>query len=98
MCFGWFKKDKVEEVVEEVPVERKSVDDLVQSIQDLVVQLNLVVEDNKKLEEKIKQLEQEKQNEYEATCKAKDQVIELLNEKAELERILKEIMDLAKGK
>ena len=64
MCFGWFKKDKVEEVVEEVPVERKSVDDLVQSIQDLVVQLNLVVEDNKKLEEKIKQLEQEKQNEY----------------------------------
>lgn len=56
------------------------------------------MEDNKKLEEKIKQLEQEKQNEYEATCKAKDQVVELLNEKAELEKRLEEIMDLAKGK
>ena len=61
MCFKkWFGKE--EEVVEEVPVERKPVDELVQSINDLVVQLNLVVEDNKKLEEKIKQLEQEKQN------------------------------------
>ena len=47
MCFKkWFGKE--EEVVEEVPVERKPVDELVQSINDLVVQLNLVVEDNKK--------------------------------------------------
>ena len=93
MCFKkWFGK---EEVVEEVPVERKPVDELVQSINDLVVQLNLVVEDNKKLEEKIKQFEHEKQNEYEATCKAKDQVVDLLNEKAELEARLREIRTLA---
>ena len=97
MCFKkWFGKE--EEVVEEVPVERKPVDELVQSINDLVVQLNLVVEDNKKLEERIQQLEQEKQNDYESTCKAKDQVVELLNEKAELEKRMIEIMDLAKGK
>ena len=97
MCLKkWFGKE--EEVVEEVPVERKPIDELLENINNLAVQLNLVVEDNKKLEEKIKQLEQEKQNEYEATCKAKDQVIELLNEKAELERRLEEIMDLAKGK
>ena len=97
MCFKkWFGKE--EEVVEEVLVERKPVDELLESINNLAVQLNLVVEDNKKLEERIQQLEQEKQNEYEATCKAKDQVVELLNEKAELERRLDEIMDLAKGK
>ena len=96
MCLKkWFGKE--EEVVEEVPVERKPIDELLENINNLAVQLNLVVEDNKKLEEKIKQLEQEKQNEYEATCKAKDQVVELLNEKAELERRLGEIMDLAKG-
>jgi RNA polymerase-binding transcription factor DksA len=94
MCFKkWFGKE--EEVVEEVPVERKPVDELLESINNLAVQLNLVVEDNKKLEEKIKQLEQEKQNEYEATCKAKDQVVDLLNEKAELEARLREIRTLA---
>lgn len=94
MCFKkWFGKE--EEVVEEVPVERKPVDELLENINNLAVQLNLVVEDNKKLEEKIKQLEQEKQNEYEATCKAKDQVVDLLNEKAELEARLREIRTLA---
>ena len=78
MCFKkWFGKE--EEVVEEVPVERKPIDELLENINNLAVQLNLVVEDNKKLEEKIKQLEQEKQNEYEATCKAKDQVVDLAN-------------------
>ena len=97
MCFKkWFGKE--EEVVEEVPVERKPIDELLESINNLAVQLNLVVEDNKKLEERIKQLEEEKMVEYEATCAAKDQVVELLNEKAELERRLDEIMDLAKGK
>jgi hydroxymethylpyrimidine pyrophosphatase-like HAD family hydrolase len=94
MCFKkWFGKE--EEVVEEVPVERKPVDELLESINNLAVQLNLVVEDNKKLEERIKQLEQEKQNEYEATCKAKDQIVDLLNEKAELEARLREIRTLA---
>ena len=61
MCLKkWFGKE--EEVVEEVPVERKPIDELLENINNLAVQLNLVVEDNKKLEEKIKQLEQEKQN------------------------------------
>lgn len=97
MCFKkWFGKE--EEVVEEVPVERKPVDELVQSIQDLVVQLNLVVEDNKKLEKVIEGLKADVQGQYEATCVAKDQVVQLLNEKAELERRLQEIGDLAKGK
>lgn len=97
MCFKkWFGKE--EEVVEEVPVERKPVDELVQAIQDLVAQLNLVVEDNKKLEMRIKGLEADVQGQYEATCEAKDQVVELLNEKAELERRLNDIGELAKGK
>lgn len=96
MCFKkWFGKE--EEVVEEVPVERKPVDELVQAIQDLVVQLNLVVEDNKKLEKVIEGLKADVQGQYEATCEAKDQVVQLLNEKAELERRLEEIGDLAKG-
>ncbi len=96
MCFKkWFGKE--EEVVEEVPVERKPVDELVQSIQDLVAQLNLVIEDNKKLEEKIVQLEAELQQEYEATCAAKDQLIDVIHEKGKLEKRLDEIMDLAKG-
>ena len=96
MCLKkWFGKD---EVVEEVPVERKPVDELVQAIQDLVAQLNLVVEDNKKLEERIKILEEEKYQEYLEACDAKDQVNEILLKKAELERRLAEIEDLAKGK
>lgn len=97
MCFKkWFNK-KEKEVVEVVPVERKPVDELVQSIQELVVQLNLVVEENKKLEEKIVQLELEKQKEFEATCAAKDQVVELLNVQAGLERKLLEIDKIIDG-
>jgi len=97
MCLKkWFNK-KEKEVVEVVPVERKPVDELVQSIQELVVQLNLVVEENKKLEEKIVQLELEKQKEFEATCAAKDQVVELLNVQAGLERKLLEIDKIIEG-
>lgn len=97
MCFKkWFNK-KEKEVVEVAPVERKPVDELVQSIQELVVQLNLVVEENKKLEEKIVQLELEKQKEFEATCAAKDQVVELLNVQAGLERKLLEIDKIIDG-
>ena len=96
MCFKkWFGK---EEVIEEIPVERKPVDELVQNIKDLIDQLNLVIEDNKKLEEHIKMMENEKQQDYEAACKAKEQVVDLLNEKAELERRLEDIENLAKGK
>lgn len=96
MCLKkWFGKD---EVVEEVPVERKPVDELVQAIQDLVAQLNLVVEDNKKLEERIKGLEADIRGQHEATCVANEQVDELVKQKAELERRLAEIEDLAKGK
>ncbi len=96
MCLKkWFGK---EEVVEEVPVERKPVDELVQAIQDLVAQLNLVIEDNKKLEKIIKGLEADIQGQYEATCVANEQVDELVKQKAELERRLAEIEDLAKGK
>lgn len=110
MCFKkWFGKE--EEVVEEVPVERKPVDELVQAIQDLVVQLNLVVEDNKKMEkmieglkadvqgqkEIIEMLDHDRNKEHEAVCKAKDQIVDLLNEKAELERRLNDIGELAKG-
>lgn len=97
MCFKkWFGKE--EEVVEEVPVERKPVEEMVQMMNDLVTQLNLVVAENKQLEERIKQLEEEKYQEYLATCDAKDQVVELLNKQAELERRLNDIGELAKGK
>lgn len=96
MCFKkWFGKE--EEVVEEVPVERKPVDELVQSINDLVAQLNLVIEDNKKLEEEIKRLEEEKYQEYLEVCDVKDQMNEILLKKEELQRRLDEIGDLAKG-
>ena len=97
MCFKkWFGKEEevIEEVVEEV-VEKKPVDELLESIQELVVQLNLVIAENKQLEERIKQLEEEKMVEYDATCAAKDQIVEILNEKAELERRLEEIRTLA---
>jgi transcriptional regulator with GAF, ATPase, and Fis domain len=63
---------------------------------DLMSQLKAVIDENRKLEEKVKQLEEEKQQEYEATCKAKDQVVELLNEKAEMERLFNEIERMAK--
>lgn len=95
MCFKkLFKKE--EPVVEEV-VERKPVDKLVQGMNDLVAQLNLVVEDNRRLEGVIEQLQMEKQQEYENTCAAKDQIVELLNQIAELERRLDNIEELAKG-
>ena len=99
MCFKkWFGKEEevVEEVVEEVPVEMKPVEELDQMMKDLMAQLKAVIDENKKLEERIKQLEEEKQQEYEATCKAKDQVVELLNEKAEMERLFNEIEKMAK--
>ena len=97
MCFKkWFGKEEEEEVVEEVPVEMKPVEELDQMMKDLMAQLKAVIDDNKKLEERIKQLEEEKQQEYEATCKAKDQVVELLNEKAEMERLFNEIEKMAK--
>lgn len=96
MCFKkWFGKEE-EEVVEEVPVEMKPVEELDQMMKDLMAQLKAVIDENKKLEERIKQLEEEKQQEYEATCKAKDQVVELLNEKAEMERLFNEIEKMAK--
>ena len=99
MCFKkWFgnEEEVVEEVVEEVPVEMKPVEELDQMMKDLMAQLKAVIDENKKLEERIKQLEEEKQQEYEATCKAKDQVVELLNEKAEMERLFNEIEKMAK--
>ena len=96
MCFKkWFGKE--EEVVEEVPVERKPVDELVQSINDLVAQLNLVIEDNKQLEQRIKGLEADVQGQCEETGRVYKQVEELMEEKAELQRRLDEIGDLAKG-
>ena len=74
----------------------KPVEELDQMMKDLMAQLKAVIDENKKLEERIKQLEEEKQQEYEATCKAKDQVVELLNEKAEMERLFNEIEKMAK--
>ena len=96
MCLKkWFGKE--EEVVEEVPVERKPVDELVQSINDLVAQLNLVIEDNKQLEQRIKGLEADVQGQCEETSRVNKRVEELMEEKAELQRRLDEIGDLAKG-
>lgn len=117
MCFKkWFDKEEVneeevQEVVEEVPVERKPVDELVQAMYDLVNQLTMIVEDNKRMEKQIEGLkadvqgqkemidvlEHDKNKEYEANCVAKDQIVDLLNEKAELERRLNEIGKLVKG-
>jgi hypothetical protein len=40
-------------------------------------------------------LDNDRNKEYEAACLAKDQIVDLLNEKAELERRLDEIRTLA---
>ena len=76
------------EVVEEVPVERRSVDELMNMINDLAVQLSLVLNDANEQEARIQLLEEELQKEREQTMLAKDQVVDLLNKQAELERKL----------
>ena len=91
-----FGKKKVE-VVEEVPVERRSVDELMSMINDLAVQLSLVLNDADEQEGRIQLLEEELQKEREQTMLAKDQVVDLLNKQAELERKLADIDKIIDG-
>ena len=85
------------EVIEEVPVERRSVDELMNMINDLAVQLSLVLNDANEQEARIQLLEEELQKEREQTMLAKDQVVDLLNKQAELERKLADIDKIIDG-
>lgn len=84
-----FRKTKEVEVVQ-----RKSVVELIHLLGVLSQQLQLVETDAEEQDNRIKYLENELQKQYEATCEAKDQIVDLLNEKRELERKLAEIHDL----
>lgn len=97
MCFKkWFKKEE-DEVVPEVPVERRSVDELVGTMNGLAEQLMLVLADADKQDAEIARLKEELQAQYEATCVAKDQIVDLLNQIAKLEQRLDEIENIARG-
>lgn len=99
MCFKklFGKKEKHEEVKEEVKVERRSVDELVETMDGLSAQLKLVLKDIDAKDVEIARLEAELKDQYEATCEAKDQIVDLLNQIAALERRLDEIEDIARG-
>lgn len=84
-----FRRTKEVEVVQ-----RKSVVELIHLLGVLSQQLQLVETDAEEQDNRIKYLENELQKQYEATCEAKDQIVDLLNEKRELERKLAEIHDL----
>lgn len=84
-----FRKTKEVEVVQ-----RKSVVELIHLLGVLSQQLQLVETDAEEQDNRIKYLENELQKQYEATCEAKDRIVDLLNEKRELERKLAEIHDL----
>ena len=93
------KEEKQEEVVEEeeVEVERRNVDELMETMDGLSAQLRLVLKDVEDKDAEIVRLEGELQAQYEATCEAKDQIVDLLNQIAALERRLDEIENIARG-
>ena len=91
------KEEKQEEDVEEVEVERRSVDELMETMDGLSAQLRLVLKDVEDKDAEIVRLEGELQAQYEATCEAKDQIVDLLNQIAALERRLDEIENIARG-
>lgn len=98
MCLKkWFGKEEVveEEVVEEV--ERRSVDELIATMNGLADQFMLVLKDVDAKDMEIARLEAELKAQYEATCDAKDQIVDLVNQIAALERRLDEIENIARG-
>lgn len=99
MCLlkKWFGKEEVveEEVVEEV--ERRSVDELIATMNGLADQFMLVLKDVDAKDMGIARLEAELKAQYEATCDAKDQIVDLVNQIAALERRLDEIENIARG-
>lgn len=98
MCLKkWFGKEEVveEEVVEEV--ERRSVDELIATMDGLSDQFRLVLKDVDAKDMEIVRLEAELKAQYEATCEAKDQIVDLLNQIAVLERRLDDIENIARG-
>lgn len=99
MCFlkKWFGKEEVveEEVVEEV--ERRNVDELIATMNGLTDQFMLVLKDVDAKDMEIARLEAELKAQYEATCDAKDQIVDLVNQIAALERRLDEIENIARG-
>lgn len=97
MCFKRFRKEKVQEKAVLEEVERRSVDELMATMDGLSAQLKLVLGDVDEKDKEIARLEDELQAQYEATCVAKDQVVDLLNQIAALEKRLDEIENIARG-
>ena len=82
------------EVVEEVPVELKPVDELLEMINALAEQLKLVVADDKAQDERVRLLEEEIQQEKNLTVDANVRIKELEEEKRVLENKLLEIQHI----
>jgi cell fate (sporulation/competence/biofilm development) regulator YlbF (YheA/YmcA/DUF963 family) len=85
------------EVVEEVPVEKKPVDELLEMINALAEQLRLVVADDRAQDERVRFLEEEIQQEKSRTVDANKRIQELEEEKKQLEAKLDEINRIIDG-
>lgn len=85
------------EVVEEVPVEKKPVDELLEMINALAEQLRLVVADDRAQDERVRFLEEEIQQEKNRTVDANKRIHELEEEKKQLEAKLVEINRIIDG-
>lgn len=85
------------EVVEEVPVEKKPVDELLEMINALAEQLRLVVADDRAQDERVRFLEEEIQQEKNLTIDANKRIHELEEEKKQLEAKLDEINRIIDG-
>ena len=85
------------EVVEEVPVEKKPVDELLEMINALAEQLRLVVADDRAQDERVRFLEEELQQEKNRTVDANKRIHELDEEKKQLEAKLDEINRIIDG-
>lgn len=85
------------EVVEEVPVEKKPVDELLEMINALAEQLRLVVADDRAQDERVRFLEEEIQQEKNRTVDANKRIHELEEEKKQLEAKLDEINRIIDG-
>lgn len=85
------------EVVEEVPVEKKPVDELLEMINALAEQLRLVVADDRAQDERVRFLEEEIQQEKNRTVDANKKIQELEEEKKQLEAKLVEINRIIDG-
>lgn len=85
--------DKVFNKDEEVQIERKPVDELLCDIDAVSVQVRLIAEENIRLQERIAELEREKQHVCDENCRVHDHVCQLNDEIAKLEEEKQHVCD-----